>query len=95
MLLYYLIPFYSRLTSIKFTENIRINLTKILQAFKSSKGLLIKIFFYCLQAYLCFNFIIDYLPKNQICSSLISDKKYFDNISYNNSYNESNIIFIY
>lgn len=89
MLLYYLIPLYSKLMSIEYTEKTLINITKILESFKSNKGLLLKFGFYCLQAYLCFNFITNYLPKNQICSSIISDKNYFDRISYNNSNSES------
>lgn len=90
MLIYFLIPLYSKLISIEYTESVRTNLLKIFQAFYHNKGLIIKFSFYCLQAYLCFNFITNYLPKNQICSSIVSDKRYFDNIANNKSRNESN-----
>lgn len=90
MLLYFLIPLYSKLNSIEYTESFRTNLRKIIQTLFSNKGLIIKFFFYLLQAYLCFNFITNYLPKNQICSSIVSDKKYFDTTAYNKSYKESN-----
>ncbi len=95
MLLYFLIPIYSKFIAIDFSDNIYANLTKIIQTFKSNKGLLIKFFLYSFQAYLCFNFIIDYLPKNQICSSIITDRNYFDNIAYNNSHDQSNILFYF
>jgi len=92
MVLYYLIPLYSKIISIEYTENVRINLNRIFEAFKSNKWLLIKFFFYFFQAYLCFNFITNFFPKNQICGSLINDKKYFDKIVLNNSdYIKSNL----
>jgi len=93
MLIYFLIPLYSKLISVEYTESLRTNLLRISQAFYNNKGLIIKLLIYCLQAYLCFNFITTYLPKNQICSSIISDKRFFDKIANIRLFGESNKYF--